>query len=126
VGVSLAAIEDGTSRTYLVGEKSLDPLHYLDGLSLGDNESMYSGYCTDLHRFAGTLDRTNPFVPPIIDGNEQIDPPGFVRFGSAHSSGFYMAFCDGSVRCIDYGIDPEVHLRSGHRKDGGRPLSALK
>jgi prepilin-type N-terminal cleavage/methylation domain-containing protein len=126
VGISLAAVDDGTSKTYLVGEKSLDPLHYEDGASQGDNESMYSGYCTDLHRFAGTVDKANPFLAPIRDGNERIDPPGFIRFGSAHYSGFLMAFCDGSVHSIDFDIDPEVHLRYGHRKDGGRPLNVLK
>jgi Protein of unknown function (DUF1559) len=127
LAIGIAAIEDGASKTYLVGEKSLDPRHYADGLSPGDNESMYSGYSTDLHRFAGRMEnKTNPFIPPILDGNEGIDPAGFVRFGSAHYSGFYMAFCDGSVRCIDYAVDPEVHLRCGHRKDAGRPLGMLK
>jgi type II secretory pathway pseudopilin PulG len=126
IGISIAAIEDGTSKTYLIGEKSVDPWHYEDGLSTGDSKSMYSGYCVELHRFAGTVDQTSPFLAPCRDGHEDLDPPRDLRWGSAHDDGFFMAFCDGSVRPVAYGIDPEIHLRNGHRKDRGLPLSALK
>jgi len=126
IGVNLASAVDGTGKTYLVGDKSLDPLHYEDGLSPGDNETMYSGYCTDLHRFAGMAGASNPLLPPLRDDAETINPPGFIRFGSAHANGFVMAFCDGSIRVLAYDLDPEVHFRFGHRKDEGRPLEALK
>lgn len=29
-----------------------------------------------------------------------------------------MALCDGSVKLIDFGIDPEIHRSMGNRKDG--------
>ena len=43
----------------------------------------------------------------------------------AHASGFNMANCDGSVHLIGYDIDPEVHLRAGHRDDQGLPLASI-
>ena len=127
--VSMHEIEDGSSNTYLAGEKYLNSADYETGRSLGDNESMYSGYCTDLHRFTGNLnaDNNNLFLPPFQDISfpDKTALPGFVRFGSAHSTGFNMAYCDGSVRWVLYNIDGEIHLRNGHRHDGAGHLSSL-
>ena len=39
-------------------------------------------------------------------------------FRQRHLAGFHMALCDGSVRLINYSIDPEIHLRLANRKDG--------
>lgn len=47
--------------------------------------------------------------------------PGFEspnRFGSAHSNGLNMTFCNGSVRSISYSIDPEIDSRLGQRASG--------
>ncbi|MDY0167831.1 MAG: DUF1559 domain-containing protein [Thermoguttaceae bacterium] len=47
--------------------------------------------------------------------------PGFEspnRFGSSHSNGMNMTFCDGSVRFISYRIDPEIHSRLGQLASG--------
>ena len=64
---------------------------------------------------------------PSGDGGPGETPPtpraapgyaGELIFGSAHSAGFNMAFCDGSVRLIQFDIDPEVHRTYGHRYDG--------
>lgn len=129
IGTSLKAVEDGTSKTYLAGEKYLFTEDYETGRSPGDNESMYSGYCTDLHRFTGNLNakQMNQFLPPLHDSvnSTGMPLPGFIRFGSAHPGGFNMTYCDGSVRWIDFDVDAEIHLRSGHRHDGGAPLDAL-
>ncbi len=129
IGMSLKSIEDGTSNTYLAGEKYLYVDDYETGQSPGDNESMYSGYCTDLHRFTGNInaDQTNRYLLPLQDNVTWIGMPlpGFIRFGSAHAGGFNMTHCDGSVRWIDFEIDAEVHLRNGHRHDGGTSINAL-
>jgi prepilin-type N-terminal cleavage/methylation domain-containing protein len=129
ISVALRSVTDGASQTYLAGEKYLEPENYATGMSPGDNESMYAGYCSDLHRFSGTIENLkysiSPFAVPLNDfSTADATVAGFYRFGSAHPSGFHMANCDGTVHLIDYQIDPEVHFRRGHRSDNGDPLKA--
>jgi prepilin-type N-terminal cleavage/methylation domain-containing protein/prepilin-type processing-associated H-X9-DG protein len=103
----MAAIRDGTSNTYLVGEKSLNPDFYETGLSLGDNQNPYVGDDRDLVRFA--------------DQSPAADTPGLdnsYSFGSAHTGAMNISFCDGSVRTISYSIDLQVHRYLANRADG--------
>jgi prepilin-type N-terminal cleavage/methylation domain-containing protein len=110
--VALAWITDGTSNTYLVGEKYANPDSYADGRGVGDNEGFYSGFIDDNHRdSAGLPDQDTPGV----------DNPNI--FGSAHASAFNMTLCDGSVRSISYMIDVSTHRYLGNREDGV-PLDA--
>ena len=105
--IPMGAIRDGASNTYLVGEKVLMPECYASGGCGGDNENMYMGSNQDTERFSiytPQQDRSNS------DNN--------VQWGSAHSGGFNMAFCDGSVRSISYSIDATAHKWLGHRADG--------
>jgi hypothetical protein len=50
------------------------------------------------------------------------DTPGYSgdgsEYGSAHSVGFQMAFCGGSVQMIGYLVDPAIHANLGNRCDG--------
>ena len=131
VGATLKSVLDGASKTYMIGEKHVPVNAYETGTSPGDNESLYSGYCTDLHRFAGALEsikaNLSPLIAPLSDtAIPDNSMPDYVRFGSAHASGLNMSYCDGSVRLVGYDIDPEIHLRSGHRSDEGRSLDALR
>jgi prepilin-type N-terminal cleavage/methylation domain-containing protein/prepilin-type processing-associated H-X9-DG protein len=108
--ISLSQIVDGTSNTYCVGEKYLNPDSYYDGSSPGDNATVYNGHNSDMYRSTHLR-----FGAPIPDR------PGLEIkqvFGSAHASGCHMAMCDGSVRTIRYDIDPEIHRRLGNRQDG--------
>jgi hypothetical protein len=123
---SLYTFDDGFGRTYLVGEKMIDPMMYENGLSKGDNDSIYSGFSNDLHRYTGLVGSLSPWLSPIPDGIEDIEPLGYLRFGSAHRDGIYMAYCDGAVKFIEFGVDPEVHLRAGHRRDEGIAIDCLK
>jgi prepilin-type N-terminal cleavage/methylation domain-containing protein/prepilin-type processing-associated H-X9-DG protein len=130
IGVATRSVADGTSKTYLIGEKYLEVDDYSTGESPGDNESLYAGYCTDLHRFAGVVENLklsrSPFSEPL---NDHVVASSFasrsVRFGSAHQSGVNMAYCDGSVHFIGYDIDPDIHFRAGHREDSGSPIDTL-
>ncbi len=104
--VRMAKIADGTSSTYLLGEKYMNPDHYVDAQDLGDNENAYVGSDRDVLR--------HHFRP-------MQDTPGLDQsysFGSTHSGVFQMAFCDGSVHTISYRIDLATHERLIDRADG--------
>ena len=116
--VRIADVRDGTSNTYMIGEKYLNPHHYLTGLDASDNESIFCGFANDNQR------TTHPESFPMQDrlgetGMTEIEPGHLsnCRFGSAHSGACNYVFCDGSVHLISYSIDPEVHRRLGNRND---------
>ncbi len=106
--VSGRKIKDGTSKTYLIGEKYISAENYFDGTDPGDNESIYVGFNNDTCR--------STFVAPENDQN-------FVNvrntFGSAHATVWQAVMCDGSVHSLSYDIDFETHRRLGNRSDGG-------
>jgi prepilin-type N-terminal cleavage/methylation domain-containing protein/prepilin-type processing-associated H-X9-DG protein len=103
--IKIQEITSGASNTYAVGEKYLNPDHYTTGSDTADNESMYAGFDNDNSR--------STYYPPLQDKKGHNDT---YRFGSTHFGSFNMLYCDGSVRSIDYGIDPAVHKHAGSRK----------
>jgi len=109
--VQPAHVRDSMSNTYLIGEKNLDPLHYLDGQTAADNRGMYQGHDYDVYRWAGTEDEIHPHRDRAGDSTTQF------AFGSAHVTGFHACLCDGSVRAIRYSINPKIHQRLGNRED---------
>jgi type II secretory pathway pseudopilin PulG len=102
--VKISQIPDGTSNTYLIGEKYIPILAYEDGSDYTDGESAYSGNNDDVLRTT-VLEP----LPDLPDTYRQ------QRFGSAHPAVFYVALCDGSVRPIEYEIDPQIHFEYGVR-----------
>jgi prepilin-type processing-associated H-X9-DG protein len=116
----MADISDGSSNTYLAGEKYLDPDYYFTGQDGSDNESALSGDNPDITRWG---DRSFG-QPPMQDTPGVTGAYGGI-FGSAHANGFQMAFCDGSVQMMSYSIDLETHARLANRKDG-LPIDAKK
>ena len=113
--VTMADITDGSSNTYLFGEKYMNPDHYTDGGVGYDDQSWDIGEDWDIVRWTGvTGDYTNPSYMPVQD------TPGCdygMSFGSAHSGGFNMAFCDGSVQFMNYAIAVKTHYCLGCRND---------
>ena len=65
-GTNLKSVLDGASKTYLIGEKRVPVANYSDGAALGDNVSLYAGYCSDLHRFAGVLEKMTEQLREIV------------------------------------------------------------
>jgi prepilin-type N-terminal cleavage/methylation domain-containing protein/prepilin-type processing-associated H-X9-DG protein len=123
VGAKLRQITDGTSKTALVGEKSLPPRFYESGYgdappksphwnnNPGDNSSMYQGHDYDNARVIGESNLPQQDSDDLPAGYER-------RFGSPHAGSMNMALCDGSVQSIDYEIDPQVWNGYGSRDDG--------
>ncbi|MGA2258667.1 MAG: DUF1559 domain-containing protein [Thermoguttaceae bacterium] len=119
--IKMSDIPDGTTVTYLCGEKYLCPDLYSNGQDPGDNEFAVMGDNEDIARWtANTVNyTTNPPTATYITPMQ--DTPGAViqhPWGSAHANGFFMAFCDGSVQMLNYSIDLETHRRLSDRKDG--------
>jgi prepilin-type N-terminal cleavage/methylation domain-containing protein len=107
--VKMAQITDGKSCTYCVCEKYLDPDHYFDGVSIGDDQGAWIGFDRDIARQA------DPADPPLKD------TPGLdltLCFGSAHTSGWNASFCDGAARLMTYSIDIVTHQNLASRNDG--------
>lgn len=125
--VNPASVTDGTSNTYLVGEKLMCVDAYTDCENVrapngdrdtdrGDNESVYSGYNRDHSRsthedYPPRQDKPSPYYGGEDD----------YAFGSAHANGFNMVFGDGSVKTMSYEVDPMVHKYLGNRYDGTTP-----
>lgn len=102
--IRLTDITNGTSNTYLLGEKYLNPTDYLTGNDTADNEHMYVGADNDICRVT--------LSPPLQDTRGYAD---YARFGSAHVGGCNMLYCDGRVEVVAYDVDPAVHQRAGDR-----------
>ena len=114
--VPIAAITDGTSNTYLAGERYISTDNYDDGNDPSGDWSPYTGHSWNICRWT--------YHDPANPGNSYFprqDMPGYAQpriFGGPHANNFNMALCDGSVRQISYTIDPQVHCWLGDRRDG--------
>jgi hypothetical protein len=82
--------------------------------------------CSDLNTAVEGYDYNNVRWVPQVDGygaNERRpmrDTDGeecSQRFGSAHGSVFHVAFCDGSIHPLNFGIDLQTLSRLGVRND---------
>jgi prepilin-type processing-associated H-X9-DG protein len=120
--ITPADVSDGASITYLLGEKHVHPVYYTTGGDQGDNEDALAGDNADICRWTATNGlNSSVFYPPVCDKDV---PAGYVSYiqyrayGSAHTNGFHIAFCDGSVQVMNFSIDKMVHCYLSNRKDG--------
>jgi prepilin-type N-terminal cleavage/methylation domain-containing protein len=112
--IALNQIIDGTTKTFLFGEKYLCTDNYLNGADTGDNEDAFTGWDND------NIRATNSSGPPFQD--TQNGPFGVgcsysISFGSAHPATFNAVMCDGSVHAVRYEIDPISYSYLGNRQD---------
>jgi prepilin-type N-terminal cleavage/methylation domain-containing protein len=102
--VTQAQVTRGQSHIVVIGEKSMDPAHYLDGDDGGDNESLYVGQDNDNYRTT-----TDPPMEDVAGASS------LCGFGSAHVVGTHFAFGDGSVHLVSYTVDPVIYAAWGTR-----------
>lgn len=118
--IAIRNIPDGTSKTYLCGERYVrsnnykrDQVHYDDPnkspVDPSDSWHWATGACRDTLRSGHDL--------PLQD-NTLVRGGGY--FGSAHPGGFNIAFCDGHVESVSYDVDLLVHRNNANRRDSGR------
>lgn len=106
--IRTADVTDGTTNTFLVGEKYVCPDAYETGEDYGDCEFALMGANDDVIRW--TQWTLLPDTPGQFNAEQS--------FGSAHADSMNMAFCDGSVQQIRYTIDLTVYSNLGNRMDG--------
>ena len=101
---SIKNMTDGTSKTYLVGEKAMDTLELTSGNGIGDHAPM-----------AGWVDRrgtANSYVRYAARRPAMDSPNNCLSchdFGSAHREGWNAVMSDGSVRLVSYELDLTTH-----------------
>lgn len=123
--IKLRQVTDGTSNTYFIGEKYLNPNDYEQGgvNAIGDDQPALGGDDYDLFSW-GYYDPNRSAPNDILPVP---DTPGldlYFSYGSAHPGVFNVANCDGSVQAVAYDIDPLTHHLNSDRRDGGQAPTA--
>ena len=120
--VQLRQVTDGLSNTLALGEKRV-PVDSYDGQVFweADDWSLYCGFQDDVVRSTFYNGKTATHTPRPDAEPVQNMIISRELFGSAHTAGCIMSMCDGSVRLLDYDVNPEVFRQMGHRADGGVP-----
>lgn len=111
--ISFAQITDGSSNTFVIGEKFLHPSNYNDGEEPQDDRGWSGGWDFDGLRstacmITGDVDWSGPGPVPEVH---------HYRFGGPHANMMNAGFADASVRAISFDIDPETFNRLAHRSD---------
>lgn len=104
-------ITDGTSNTFVVGEKLVRSDQY-EGVTVSDNRGWSDGWDPDAMRFsgfppisdgdAGICFNSNPAISKACSGAEDTD---ILFFGSAHPSGLNVVYADASVHFYSFDIN---------------------
>jgi prepilin-type N-terminal cleavage/methylation domain-containing protein len=93
--VTFKDVVDGTSHTYLAGEKFMNPDAYYSGMDFSDDQPCLGADDYDICGWGN--------IQPIRDWRGMamnIATP----FGSAHRSTFNMVMCDGSTKSVSFNI----------------------
>ena len=106
-GLPPSRVRDGAANTYLFGEKYVPQSAYSTGTTGYENVA-YAGDSPDTLRGGHRL--------PLGDSTAWTDTQKGA-FGGPHTGVFNAAFCDGSVRSIDFSINAQTHFLLSARED---------
>lgn len=111
--IKLKQVVDGTSKTYLIGEKFAEP----DLYTLPARSEHHGHWSYDW----GNIRLASPAQLPWRDRNLGTDggsEAGIHHFGGPHAGGFQVVLCDGSVHSVSFSLERAVHHAYGVRDDG--------
>jgi hypothetical protein len=121
--IELRQITDGTSSTYMVGEKFMDPDFYEGMQGIPQNNDHHGVYSYGWDQTKSANQGWLPWQDKRVLPNEHFINRAFassgkLRFGSAHPGVWLMTFCDGSVQSLSFEMDGQTHFNYGNRHDG--------
>lgn len=118
--ISMRHISDGASNTYYAGEKFVSSDLIDEGGDYGDVGHAFMGPDDDVLRAAARASSKyrSKCEPDQDRPTYDQETTKKLCFGSAHPGIYNMVYCDGSVRNIEYGIDPDLHAKMANRHDG--------
>lgn len=109
--IRMANVTAGSSNVLWVGEKFVGHLNYSFDHTGGNDQSMYSGECSDIRRYATMSiihDSVGGAEITVINGNKietEIDYGPRQAFGSPHPATMNAVMADGSTRRLGFDID---------------------
>ena len=89
--ICLKEVINGTSHTYLAGEKYLNPDNYTNGMAWDDNECLYMGWDDDLYRsgyWPPSRDQRGYTGPGCSFGSAATPPCGTLPFAMARCTAY--------------------------------------
>lgn len=112
--IRAADVTAGLSNVLWVGEKFVGHLSYDFDQTGGNDQSLYSGECTDIRRYASSpilRESVGGAEVTVVNGNlieTAIDYGSQYAFGTPHPVTMSSLMADGSTRRLDLDIDLEV------------------
>jgi prepilin-type N-terminal cleavage/methylation domain-containing protein/prepilin-type processing-associated H-X9-DG protein len=117
VQINLDQIAEGSSNTILVAESYRHTDYYVGGACSDGYMGWLAGWGPSnirMTKFGPRQDHDSGITPDVPPTSINYFKEGFL-FGSAHKLGLNVSFGDGSVRFINYSIDPAVWWQMGSR-----------